>query len=149
MAVLQPINPRPFNWMRFLSGSLAASSNRSAPSPPWISPQAGPYPRDFNLQIALDQKDPRLKPGMTAQITVIVDRIPNAIAIPGASLFSESLVRRWPMSWMDQNIANSRSRLAAEAAIASLSPAVYAPGIEWHCRILSQGFFGKGVRQHA
>ena len=44
VAVLQPTNPRPFNWMRFLSGSLAASSNRSAPSPPWISPQAGPYP---------------------------------------------------------------------------------------------------------
>ena len=44
VAVLQPTNPQPFNWMRFLNGSLAASSNRLAPSPPWTSPQAGPYP---------------------------------------------------------------------------------------------------------
>jgi HlyD family secretion protein len=49
-----------------------------------------PIPRDFNLQIALDQKDPRLKPGMTAQITVIVDRIPNAIAIPVQASFQKS-----------------------------------------------------------
>jgi RND family efflux transporter MFP subunit len=49
-----------------------------------------PIPRDFNLQIALDQKDPRLKPGMTAQITVIVDRIPNAIAIPVRASFQRS-----------------------------------------------------------
>jgi HlyD family secretion protein len=49
-----------------------------------------PIPRDFNLEIALDQKDPRLKPGMTAQITVIVDRIPNAIAIPVQASFQRS-----------------------------------------------------------
>jgi HlyD family secretion protein len=49
-----------------------------------------PIPRNFNLQIVLDQKDPRLKPGMTAQITVIVDRIPNAIAIPVQASFQKS-----------------------------------------------------------
>ncbi len=49
-----------------------------------------PIPRDFDLQIALDQKDPRLEPGMTAQITVIVDRIPNAIAIPVQASFQKS-----------------------------------------------------------
>ena len=36
-----------------------------------------PFPRNFNLAIAVDQKDPRLNPGMTAQITVIVERIPK------------------------------------------------------------------------
>jgi RND family efflux transporter MFP subunit len=49
-----------------------------------------PIPRNFNLQIALDQKDARLKPGMTAQITVIVDRIPNAMAIPAQASFLKS-----------------------------------------------------------
>jgi HlyD family secretion protein len=49
-----------------------------------------PRPRNFNLQIALDQKDARLKPGMTAQITVIVDRIPNAMAIPAQASFLKS-----------------------------------------------------------
>jgi len=49
-----------------------------------------PIPRNFNLQIALDQNDPRLRPGMTAQVTVVVDRIPNAIAIPAQASFQKS-----------------------------------------------------------
>ncbi|HUN87023.1 MAG TPA: HlyD family efflux transporter periplasmic adaptor subunit [Terracidiphilus sp.] len=49
-----------------------------------------PIPRNFDLQISLDQTDPRLKPGMTVQITVIVDRIANAIAIPSQASFLKS-----------------------------------------------------------
>jgi RND family efflux transporter MFP subunit len=49
-----------------------------------------PIPRNFNLQIALNQNDPRLRPGMTAQVTVVVDRIPNAIAIPAQASFQKS-----------------------------------------------------------
>lgn len=49
-----------------------------------------PIPRDFNLEIALDQTDPRLKPGMTVQITVIVDRVPDAITIPAQASFLKS-----------------------------------------------------------
>jgi HlyD family secretion protein len=49
-----------------------------------------PIPRNFTLEIALDQNDPRLKPGMTAQITVIVDRVPNAISIPVQASFVKS-----------------------------------------------------------
>jgi HlyD family secretion protein len=49
-----------------------------------------PIPRNFTLEIALDQNDPRLKPGMTAQITVIVDRVPNAISIPAQASFVKS-----------------------------------------------------------
>jgi RND family efflux transporter MFP subunit len=49
-----------------------------------------PIPRNFTLEIALDQKDPRLKPGMTAQITVIVERVPNAISIPVQASFLKS-----------------------------------------------------------
>ena len=49
-----------------------------------------PIQRNFNLQIALDQKDPRVKPGMTAQITVVVDRIPDAITIPVQASFQKS-----------------------------------------------------------
>ena len=29
-----------------------------------------PFPRNFDLEVALDQTDPRLKPGMTVQLTV-------------------------------------------------------------------------------
>ena len=49
-----------------------------------------PFPRNFNLDIAIDQKDPRFRPGMTAQITVILDRIPNAISIPVQASFMKS-----------------------------------------------------------
>jgi len=46
-----------------------------------------PIPRDFDLRITLDQSDPRLKPGMTAQVTVILDRVKDAITIPVQASF--------------------------------------------------------------
>lgn len=49
-----------------------------------------PIPRNFNLQIALDQSDPRLRPGMTVHVTVIVNRVPNAITIPAQASFMKS-----------------------------------------------------------
>ena len=51
---------------------------------------AWPIPRNFDLEIGIDQADPRLKPGMTVQITVIVDRIPDSIAIPSQASFLKS-----------------------------------------------------------
>lgn len=49
-----------------------------------------PIPRNFNLEIALDQADVRLKPGMTAQLTVVVDRVPDALSIPIEASFQKS-----------------------------------------------------------
>jgi len=49
-----------------------------------------PIPRNFNLEIALDQTDARLKPGMTAQLTVVVDRVPDALTIPVQASFQKS-----------------------------------------------------------
>jgi RND family efflux transporter MFP subunit len=49
-----------------------------------------PIPRNFNLVIALDQTDTRLKPGMTAQLTVVVDRVPDALTIPVEASFQKS-----------------------------------------------------------
>lgn len=49
-----------------------------------------PVPRNFSLEIALDQADARLKPGMTAQLTVVVDRVPNALSIPIEASFQKS-----------------------------------------------------------
>jgi HlyD family secretion protein len=48
-----------------------------------------PIPRNFDLLITVDQADERLKPGMTAQITVILDRVPNALAIPVQASFEK------------------------------------------------------------
>jgi HlyD family secretion protein len=49
-----------------------------------------PIPRNFDLKIALDQTDARLKPGMTVQLTVVVDRVPDAITIPVQASFQKS-----------------------------------------------------------
>jgi hypothetical protein len=40
--------------------------------------------------IALDQGDARLKPGMTTQLTVVVDRVPSALTIPVEASFQKS-----------------------------------------------------------
>jgi RND family efflux transporter MFP subunit len=49
-----------------------------------------PITRNFILEIVLDQTDPRLKPGISGQITVAVDRVPNAITIPAQAIFQKS-----------------------------------------------------------
>ena len=49
-----------------------------------------PFTRNFEVKVTLDQIDARLKPGMTAQLTVIVDRIANALSIPAQACFERS-----------------------------------------------------------
>jgi HlyD family secretion protein len=49
-----------------------------------------PFPRDFDLSIALDQTDPRIRPGMTARVTVVVEKIPNVLTIPVQASFQKS-----------------------------------------------------------
>lgn len=49
-----------------------------------------PITRNFMLNIVLDQTDPRFKPGITGEITVIVDKVPNAITIPAQAMFQKS-----------------------------------------------------------
>jgi HlyD family secretion protein len=48
-----------------------------------------PIPRNFNLRITLDQLDPRLRPGMTAQISVVIERIPNVLMVPVHATFQK------------------------------------------------------------
>jgi HlyD family secretion protein len=49
-----------------------------------------PITRNFTLDILLDQADTRFKPGISGQVTVILDRIPDALAIPAQALFQKS-----------------------------------------------------------
>ncbi len=49
-----------------------------------------PFPRNFDLELSIDQTDPRLRPGMTAQAAVILERIPNSITIPAQASFLKS-----------------------------------------------------------
>jgi HlyD family secretion protein len=49
-----------------------------------------PITRNFILEIVLDQTDSRFKPGISGQVTVVVDRVANAITIPAQAMFQRS-----------------------------------------------------------
>jgi RND family efflux transporter MFP subunit len=49
-----------------------------------------PITRNFTLEILLDQTDSRFKPGITGQVTVVVDHVSNAISIPVQAMFQKS-----------------------------------------------------------
>ena len=49
-----------------------------------------PITRNFILEVGIDQSDPRFKPGITGDVTVIVDKVPNAIILPSQALFQKS-----------------------------------------------------------
>src|SRR5439155_13295090 len=41
-----------------------------------------PFPRNFRMELALQQSDSRLRPGMSANVRIAVERMANAILIP-------------------------------------------------------------------
>ena len=49
-----------------------------------------PITRNFILEVVLDQTDSRFKPGITGQVTVVLDRVANALTIPAQALFEKS-----------------------------------------------------------
>lgn len=49
-----------------------------------------PVPRNFALELSLAKNDPRLVPGMSATIRIVVDRVQNGIVIPSSALFRKS-----------------------------------------------------------
>jgi len=77
---LDAIPDRPFTGRIDLISSIASSDFSAG----W------PFPKNFTLQVLLDQTDPRLKPGMSAQLSIVVDKIPNALTIPAQASFQKS-----------------------------------------------------------
>jgi multidrug efflux pump subunit AcrA (membrane-fusion protein) len=49
-----------------------------------------PPPRNFDVTLQLDTKDPRLRPGMSGSGRIAVNRIPGSILIPAAAVFSQA-----------------------------------------------------------
>lgn len=57
-----------------------------------------PFRRNFSVRVKLDEADARLRPGMTAQVTAIVERIASALTIPVQAFFQkegEDIVYVW------------------------------------------------------
>ena len=64
-----------------------------------------PITRNFTLEIVLDQSDSRFKPGITGEVTVVVDHVANAVSIPAQALFQKSgqnMVYVWTGSQFDE-----------------------------------------------
>jgi HlyD family secretion protein len=81
-----------------------------------------PFPRNFGLDLAIDQHDPRLRPGMTVQITVIIDRLPNSISIPTQASFVKSgrtVAYVWTGAKFDERIIQIERRSRDRALISS------------------------------
>jgi HlyD family secretion protein len=85
-----------------------------------------PIPRNFNLVIALDQTDARLKPGMTTQLTVVVDKVPNALTIPVEASFQKSghnVAYVWQGSKFEERVIDvgrrSRDRILVAKGLSS------------------------------
>ena len=71
---------------RDLTGHVARISTMAS-----VDFSAGwPFPKNFEMAVALDQLDPRLRPGMNATVRVAVQRIPGAILIPREAAFQKS-----------------------------------------------------------
>jgi RND family efflux transporter MFP subunit len=49
-----------------------------------------PITRNFILEVGIDQTDPRFKPGITGEVTVVVDKVANALILPAQALFQKS-----------------------------------------------------------
>ena len=72
-----------------------------------------PIPRNFDLRITLDQLDPRLRPGMTAQISIIVDRIVDVLIIPVHATFQkegETFAYVWDGSKFSRHVVEVSKR---------------------------------------
>jgi HlyD family secretion protein len=49
-----------------------------------------PIPRNFSVELSLQELDPRMTPGMGAQVRVAVARVPDGIVIPARALFRKA-----------------------------------------------------------
>lgn len=49
-----------------------------------------PFPRNFSMDFSLEKTDPRLRPGMSANIRIAVDRVAQGIVVPAESIFQKS-----------------------------------------------------------
>ncbi|MFZ0638893.1 MAG: efflux RND transporter periplasmic adaptor subunit [Candidatus Acidiferrales bacterium] len=49
-----------------------------------------PFPRNFSMDFSLQKTDPRLRPGMSANVRIAVDRVAEGIVVPAEAVFQKS-----------------------------------------------------------
>ena len=71
---------------------IASSRRTSRASARWQKPTSAswPPPRNFDLRVALDETDARLRPGMTATMRVAVERCRTSSCVPAEAVFTNA-----------------------------------------------------------
>jgi HlyD family secretion protein len=69
---------------------FAGKADRISPLATMDFSAGWPFPRNFKLELGLDQSDARLRPGMSATVRLAVDRLPGSILIPTEASFQKS-----------------------------------------------------------
>lgn len=80
-----------------------------------------PPAKNFDMAIALDQSDARLRPGMSATARVAVDKEPNAVLIPAEAVFQKggrSVVYVLRGSRFEERVIEISRRNTEQAAVA-------------------------------
>jgi multidrug resistance efflux pump len=81
-----------------------------------------PPPRNFDLQIGIDDRDSRLRPGMSATARVAVGTLPNVILVPTEAVFvvdGRPVIYRQRGSGFDPAVVNVLRRGRDQIALAS------------------------------
>jgi multidrug resistance efflux pump len=97
-----------------------------------------PPVRNFDLGLILDERDPRLRPGMTATARIAADRLPNVTLVPAETIFQKDgrpVVYRVNGSKFDEQAIEITRRGREQAAVsAGVKPgdrlAVRRPNVE-------------------
>jgi HlyD family secretion protein len=84
-----------------------------------------PPPKTFELSIALDDRDPRLRPGMTAAIRIVVKTTPSVLLVPSTAVFNRDgdevawvAARRGPEMRRLRVLARNADVVAVETGVA-------------------------------
>ncbi|HEX5474818.1 MAG TPA: efflux RND transporter periplasmic adaptor subunit [Vicinamibacterales bacterium] len=81
-----------------------------------------PPARNFDLQLVLEDRDPRIRPGMSATARIAAERVPNVLLVPAEALFQHdgyAVVYRLDGSMFDERRVQVSHRGREQAAIAA------------------------------
>jgi HlyD family secretion protein len=101
-----------------------------------LNPQTVQNVVTYSVIISIENPDLKLKPGMTANITVTVDQRDNVVKLPNAALrYTPRGMQREQVAWEpSQAVASQRtaSRVIDHALKTELPPSQLAPGQKWN-----------------
>jgi RND family efflux transporter MFP subunit len=69
-----------------LKGKVSKVANVAASGNRWMSSSEA---KSFDVEVTLDEGDPRMKPGMSCQVAILVDTLPDCLYVPINAVFRQ------------------------------------------------------------